>query len=839
MLSQFLEIECERRTHSTAPRLANHTSPRAFERAKSSVIANGVRRPAPRRLSSKRDASAALSRAMSPPDIARDGQSHTTDVDDPSTSHPSSAALPRARSRQELKDLEHERALEEKVKAMNAPQRWFFRRGYSDTFLSGPKYFKDAFVYYRANPTRLKNEILSGLTVSLVYVPESVAFSFVANVDPIVGLYATFFMGVITALVGGRPGMVSGAAGAMAVVAVNVMEPNGVLPQKTLVEWGEIAGCTGTVASGCLSLRDQAYNARLEWLFMIMILCGLIQIALGVAQAGKLVRMIPQTVLTGFVNGLALIMLVSQVQSFKQKDWAGAFAVFDKDHNGVITFDEVSTVFALELPDLDSSQLHAYVTTIISQADADSSGDLSLAEFEANKDYTIHGGYEDVMKWRTLDEAVTWIMLFYVASCIIIVYFLPKLTKIIPSSLVAILWCLFFEHALNRPLIGLDTPTVRDRAPVNGAFPLYHTPRVHLTGKSFLHVLPISFSLAAVGLIESVLTLQFVDEILEDTSDGTGRYTQECVAQGLANAISGMFRSMGGDAMIGQSTINVKSGGYGRLSTTFAALIFLVFIVAASVVIELIPLAALMGVLFMIIFYTFDWSCIPLMLGDVRGLFCCFGRQPDGKRLDYAGRRKRACFADTNDRIRWKDSVIIILVTVVTVVSNLAIAVGIGVVVAAVFYAWDNSYTALIVYRREESVWGCERGSVRIAYEARGELFFGTDREFKNHFRVGPDPKDVVVYLDRCKIKDYSALNALNSLYERYADVGKTLRVHNTDPENRKLIDLLGAKFLPQVVDEDLSVAGVAAVDVRLAHAKRPTFVDDNTTVDSNSLEES
>ena len=734
------------------------------------------------------------------------------------------AKMPHAQSKQDLADAAHAEEERAKVAAMNSVQRFMHNRGFSDTFFSGPKYFKEGYEYYKANPLRLKNEILSGLTVSLVYVPESVAFSFVALVDPIVGLYATFFMGIVTALVGGRPGMVSGAAGAMAVVAVRVMEPDGLLPQKTLLEWGEIAGCTGT-DGGCLSLRDQAYNARLEWLFMVMILCGLIQIVLGFLQAGKLMRMIPQTVMTGFVNGLAIIIFKAQIESFKEKDWKAAFNVYDTDGSGVISSAEVTSVFSLELPDLSTADLNAYVTNVVSQVDADGSGDIQYSEFTVNKEHIIHDGYAETLKWRTLDQSVTWIMLFYVFTSMAIVYILPKYTKIIPSSLAAILWCLFFEHAINRTAIGLPTPTVRDRAPVKGAFPLYHTPKVKLTGKSFVHVLPISFSLAAVGLIESVLTLQFVDEILDDTSDGTGRYTQECVAQGLANAISGMFASMGGDAMIGQSTINVKSGGYGRLSTTFASLIFLIFVVAASKVIELIPLAALTGVLFMIIIYTFDWTCLPLMSGDIKGLI--IGRKDeDGNRVDYAGRRKRKFFFDTNDRVRWKDSAIIILVTVVTERTNLAIAVGIGVVVAALFYAWDNSMGSLRVVRREEGVFGCEKGSTRVAYDVSGELFFGTDREFKNHFRMGPDPNDVVIYMDRCKIKDYSSLAALNSLYVRYAENGKTIRVHNTDPDNRALIDLLGEKFLPQVIDDDLSVSGVSRVELAVAHARRPSALE-------------
>ena len=660
-------------------------------------------------------------------------------------------------------------------------------------------------------------------TVAVAQVPESVAFSFVALVDPVVGLYATFFMGIITALIGGRPGMVSGAAGAMAVVAVRIMEPDGLLPQAKLLEWGEIASCTGA-AAGCKSLRHQANAARLEWLFMIMILCGVLQIVLGIVQAGRLMRLIPQTVMTGFVNGLAIIIFKAQLEVFKEKDWQAAFNVFDSNRDGFISTAEVTTVYAVELPDLSTSDLNAYVAALQTQVDTDSSGTITLAEFSANKNADIHGGYEDSLVWRTLDEGTTWLMLFYVFTSMAIVHFLPKYTKILPSSLVAILWCLLLEHAINRPLIHADTPVVSDAAPVKVDFPLYHTPNVNLTGKSFAHVFGITFSLAAVGLIESVLTLQCVDEILDDTSDATGRFTQECIAQGIANTMSGMFKAMGGDAMIGQSQINVKSGGVGRLSTAFASIMFLIFIVAASKVIELIPLAALTGVLFMIVIYTFDWTCLPLMSGDLKGLI--IGRKEDGTREDYAGRRLRKFWFDTNDRIRWKDSAIIILVTVVTERTNLAIAVGVGVVVACLFYAWDNSTGSLRVIRREEEIFGCEKSTTRVAYEVYGELFFGTDREFTNSFRMGPDPRDVVIYMDKCKIKDYSSLAALNSLYVRYADVGKTIRVHNTDPDNRALMDLLGEKFLPQVIDEDLSVSGVSHVVLEFAHAKRKASVE-------------
>ena len=209
---------------------------------------------------------------------------------------------------------------EKTTTTMNFMQRFHANHGFSDTPLCGLTYAKDSFNFYKKNKLRLKNEILSGLTVAIAQVPESVAFSFVAKVDPLVGLYATFFLGIITALIGGRPGMVSGAAGAMAVVAVQIMEPSGLLPVDKLVSLGEISGCT-EITNSCKSLRDQAYDKRVEYLFMVMILCGILQIVLGLIQAGRLVRLIPNTVMTGFVNGLAIIIFKAQLESFQEVDW--------------------------------------------------------------------------------------------------------------------------------------------------------------------------------------------------------------------------------------------------------------------------------------------------------------------------------------------------------------------------------------------------------------------------------------------------------------------------------------------------------------------------------------
>lgn len=639
------------------------------------------------------------------------------------------------------------------------------RLGFSDTLFVGPVYWRSAVDFYKANPLRLKNEILSGLTVAIAQVPESVAFSFVAGVDPLVGLYATFFLGLITAQVGGRPGMVSGAAGAMAVVAKVVMEEGGLFSEDKLIERGEIAAC-----AGCDSLRDQADDKRKEYLFLTMWIVGILQMLMGFFQMGALVKLIPQTVMTGFVNGLATIIFMAQLESFQELDWEKSFNYFDTDRSGYLSQAEVTARFAEDLPDLSPQDLNTEINSIFAESDTDGDGLISYSEFKEDKDHAVHDGHDEHKMWRTLDDANTWIMLLYVFGSMAIVHYLPRYTKAVPSSLVSICMCTILEHAITRPAVGQETPTVRDMAPVKGGLPEFHIPDVDMDNEALNIIMPTAISLAAVGIIESVLTLQLVDEILDDTSDSTGRCTQECIAQGVANLMSAMFQSMGGDAMIGQSTINVKSGGIGRLSTTFASIMFFIFILALSSVIELVPVAALTGVLFMVVIYTFDWSCLQLMTGDIPELLKTGKITPAGAR----------------NRCRWQDSLLIILVTVVTVLTNLAIAVTFGVVVAALLYAWDTS-TALTL---ETS----ERNGVKT-YEFSGPLFFASDRAFKNYFVVGEDPDEVLIDLRKAILRDYSAVAALNSLGARYAAAGKKLRVAIAGAESTKLVALFGNRL--------------------------------------------
>ncbi len=393
----------------------------------------------------------------------------------------------------------------------------------------------------------IKNDVLSGLTVALALVPEAVAFAFVAGVAPLVGLYAAFMMGIITAVIGGRPGMISGATGAMAVVMVALVAEHGV-----------------------------------EYLFAAVLLAGLIQITAGLLRLGKFIRLVPHPVMLGFVNGLAIVIFLAQLKQF-------------------------------QVPD-------------------------------------EHG----VMIW--LSDAPLWTMLGLVVLTMAIIHFLPKLTSAVPASLVAIV-----SVTLIVILLDLDTRSVQDvlrdlsgdpGATIAGGLPVFHLPMVPLTLETVQVILPYAVILAGVGLIESLLTMSLIDELTETR----GRGNKECIGQGVGNTVNGLFGGMGGCAMIGQSLININSGGRGRLSGISAALFLLAFILFGSSLIEMIPVAALVGVMFMVVLGTFEWASFRLL-----------------------------------GRIPLADTFVGILVAVITVLADLAIAVIVGVIVSALVFAWEHA----------------------------------------------------------------------------------------------------------------------------------------------------
>ncbi|MCL4104525.1 UNVERIFIED_CONTAM: hypothetical protein GTU68_047487 [Idotea baltica] len=473
----------------------------------------------------------------------------------------------------------------------------------------------------------IKNDVLSGITVALALVPEAVAFAFVAGVEPLVGLYAAFMVGLITACIGGRPGMISGATGALAVVMVALVADHGV-----------------------------------EYLFATVVLMGILQVTAGVLKLGKFIRMVPHPVMLGFVNGLAIVIFLAQLGQFGE---AGSI---------------------IDVAWMEGQQLYMLVGLVI----------LTMA----------------------------------------IIHLLPKLTTAVPSSLVAILVVSLLVVGLN-----LDTKVVGDVASIKGGFPSFHIPMVELSFETFWIILPYAIILAAIGLIESLLTLRLVDEITETRGHGN----QECVAQGVANTVTGFFGGMGGCAMIGQSMINVNSGGRGRLSGITAALSLLVFILFASSLIEMIPLAALIGVMFIVVIGTFEWSSFRIL-----------------------------------GKIPTTDALVLILVSAVTVATDLAVAVVVGVIVSALVFAWEHAKHIRVDTMEDH------KGST--VYAITGPLFFGSVTSFLEHFDPADANDDVVVDFARSRVADHSGLEAIDTIAERYLSAGKTLHLVHLSEECRKLL---------------------------------------------------
>lgn len=494
-----------------------------------------------------------------------------------------------------------------------------------------------------------KNDILSGLTVALALVPEAVAFAFVAGVDPLVGLYGAFMMGLITAVIGGRPGMISGATGAMAIVMVH------------LIQKGNEVG---------IGLDSPVENLGLQWLFITLLIVGIIQISAGVLRLGKFVRLIPHPVMMGFVNGLAIVIFLSQLGMFKE---------------------------------------------------------------------TVNG----TSQWIQGNDL--YIMLGLVALTMAIMFLLPKVTKVIPGALVGIV-----VVASITIFGGLDVATVGSfiRAGggegMQGSLPSFQYQIFGLFESINGHwglILSTAFLLAAVGLIESLMTLNLIDELTETRGSGN----KECVAQGSANFINGLFGGMGGCAMIGQSLINVNSGGRGRLSGIVAAIALLLFILFGAGLIEQIPIAALVGVMFVVVIGTFAWSSFRILR-----------------------------------KIPLADAIVLITVSAITVWQDLAIAVITGVIMSALVFAWQNA--TMIRSRKRIKEDGTK------VYEIWGPLFFGSVQNFNSKFDVRNDPERVEIDFIESKVSDHSGIEALWALTNKYLDAGKKLKLVHLSPDCKKLL---------------------------------------------------
>ncbi len=551
--------------------------------------------------------------------------------------------------------------------------------------------------FFRQHTGSAKDDLLSGLTVALALVPEAIAFAFVAGVSPLIGLYSAFFIGLISAIFGGRPGMISGATGAMAVVIVALVAEHGV-----------------------------------EYLFPTVILCGLLQIAIGLGRLGKLIRMVPHSVMLGFVNGLAIVIGLAQLGSFK-----------------TLT-PETTLVYLSGTP-------------------------LAL-------------------------------MLMLVATTMLIIWLLPKLTQAVPASLVAILSVTLISIGINQSYdtargentlatVG-DMLSMKTQAAASGALSSHHhetheesaaapaitatetadaeksktastsTPdssassikgglpqlffmqysMVPLTWGTMRIIFPFAIILCGVGLIESLMTLTLIDEITETRGKGN----RECIGQGAANIVCGLFGGMGGCAMIGQSLINVNSGGRGRLSGITAAICLLLFVMFLAPVIEMIPMAALVGVMFMVVVGTFEWASLSM-----------FRRMPKS------------------------DVLVMVLVAGYTVfMHDLASAVILGVIVSALVFAWQHATHLAVDIKHNE------HGSK--IYQLHGPLFFASVSSFKEMFDVTGDSDDVVIDFYYTRVYDQSGLEAINWLAEKYQNSGKRLHLTHLSPECRRLLDQAG-----------------------------------------------
>jgi len=506
--------------------------------------------------------------------------------------------------------------------------------------------------------SNVKNDVLSGLTVALALVPEAVAFAFVAGVDPLVGLYAAFMVGLITSVFGGRPGMISGATGALAVVMVS------------LVARGNAMGAEGD-------------ELGLYYLFMTVILMGVIQVLAGLFKLGKFVRLIPHPVMMGFVNGLAIVIFLSQLSMFMTSE------------NGEMVWMQGASLFT---------------------------------------------------------------MVGLVALTMFIMFGLPQITKKLPEALVAIL-------VVSAIVIfgNLDVATVgsfiRDGGGegLKGGLPLPQWEifdKIPLNLATLKFIGPYALILAAIGLIESLMTLNLIDELTETR----GNSNRECMAQGGANIITGLFGGMGGCAMIGQSIINIKGGGRGRLSGIVAALALLAFILFASGLIEQVPIAALVGVMFMVVFGTFAWSSFRII-----------------------------------NKIPRTDVFVLILVSSMTVFFDLAIAVISGVIVSALVFSWENAKRIRARKRTKED-------GTKV-YEIWGPLFFGSITAFNDKFDVKNDPQSVEIDFIESRISDHSAIEAIFNLVTKYKEEDKKIHLKHLSEDCKILLHKSSPIFKEVILD--------------------------------------
>ncbi|TWT35076.1 C4-dicarboxylic acid transporter DauA [Thalassoglobus neptunius] len=568
--------------------------------------------------------------------------------------------------------------------------------------------------FFRQNSESVRSDLLSGITVALALVPEAIAFAFLLGVSPLIGLYSAAFVGLIAAVCGGRPGMISGATGAMAVVVIGLVSEHGI-----------------------------------EYLFPAVMLCGVFQVLAGLFGLGKLIRMVPHSVELGFVNGLAIVIGLAQLGSFKTLSGSGELVYLSGSRLAVmLVLVAITMAIIWLLPKLTravpASLAAIVVVTILSlginhnvehvegQQFIATVGDMLRTNLEAAENSTGHGSHHS--ETDTSDEST-------------------ELVVTVTESDAAV-----SEVAVSEELATVAS-SPNSAEGISGSLPLpffLQYEMVPLTLETFWIILPFSIVLCGVGLIESLMTLSLIDEITQTRGQGN----RECLGQGAANLFCGLMGGMGGCAMIGQSLINVNSGGRGRLSGVAAAVALLIFVLFLGPLIEQISMAALVGVMFMVVIGTFEWASIKM-----------FEKMPTS------------------------DVLVMVLVTTYTVVMHdLATAVILGIVVSALVFAWKHSTHIFADVKFNQ--YGSK------IYQLHGPLFFASVTSFKELFDFENDPDDVVIDFYYTRVYDQSALEAINSISEKYDNAGKRLHLTHLSSECRQLLDRAG-EFVEVNVSED------------------------------------
>ena len=484
-------------------------------------------------------------------------------------------------------------------------------------------------------------EILAGLTVAMTMIPESLSFAIVAGLPPLTGLYGAFIMGIITAFLGGRPGMISGGAGATVIVMIALIATHGI-----------------------------------EYFFAAVVLAGLFQVIVGVFKLGKFVRLVPQPVMYGFLNGLAVVIFMSQIEQFKQKTNVG-------------------------------------------------------------------------FSW--LQGESLYIMGGLVALTLVLVYFIPKISKALPTTLIAIAVIFCIVHFFN-----IDTKTVQDIASISGSLPPFHIPQIPISWETFQIIFPYAAIMAGVGLLESLLTLTLVDEVTETR----GNANKESVAQGIANIANGFFTGMGGCAMIAQTFVNLNAGARKRISAIVSSLAILFIILVAASVIEQIPMAALVGVMMMVAITTFSW-----------GFFKKMTKMPKS------------------------DILVTLTVAGITIVfHNLAIAVLVGIIISALVFAWESAKR--IRARKYVDANGIKH------YEIYGPLFFGSIANFNEKFDLANDPETIMISFKESRIADMSGIEAVDLLTKKYCERNKKVILTHLSEDSRKLLENASAIIKVNIAED-------------------------------------